>query len=77
LFRGGFISNTTSNLEVGLDPQHRIKDGGYEFNSLYFLKTFLFEKLEKYAPLFSFYIRKVDKSVRKNSRGKSGKYTII
>jgi hypothetical protein len=27
--------------------------------------------------VFSFYIRRVDKSIRKHSRGKSGKYTII
>jgi hypothetical protein len=73
----GLVTNTKGNPEVGLDPQHRILDGGYEFNGLYFLKTLLFEKLEKYSPLFSFYIRKVDKSVRKNSRGKSGKYTLV
>lgn len=35
------------------------------------------EQFEQYFPTFSFYIRKVDKSVRKNSRGKSGKYVII
>jgi hypothetical protein len=37
----------------------------------------LFDKLSKYTPLFGFYIRRVDKSIRKNSRGKSGKYTMI
>ena len=73
---GGF-GNTTLSLESDLSPQHKVKDGGYVFNNSYFLKTLLFERLEKYAPLFSFYIRKVDKSVRKNSRGKSGKYTVI
>jgi len=73
----GLVTSAQPNLEIGLHPQHKIRDGGYDFNSVYFLKTFLFNRLEKYAPLFSFYVRKVDKSVRKNSRGKSGKYTII
>ena len=35
------------------------------------------ETLQNYLPLFSFYIRKVDKSIRKHSRGKSGKYTLM
>jgi hypothetical protein len=42
-----------------------------------YIKTLLFDKLSKYTPLFGFYIRRVDKSIRKNSRGKSGKYTMI
>ena len=33
--------------------------------------------LAKYKPLFMFQIRKVDKSTRKHSRGKSGKYVIL
>lgn len=73
----GTCESIRRDYESGLAPQHRIKEYGYSFNSHYFLKHFLFERLEKYAPLFSFYIRKVDKSVRKNSRGKSGKYTVI
>lgn len=77
LQRDGSCESFTRDGEFGLIPQHRIKDYGYTFNSHYFLKNFLFERLEKYAPLFSFYIRKVDKSVRKNSRGKSGKYMVI
>ena len=43
----------------------------YTFN-----KTF-FNKLKIYEPLFLFYIYKVDKSIFKNSRGKSGKFTFI
>lgn len=37
----------------------------------------LLDKIKDFLPLFSFFIRKVDKSIRKHSRGKSGKYTII
>ena len=33
--------------------------------------------IRQYAPVFAFYIRKVDKSIRKHSRGKSGKYLLI
>ena len=35
------------------------------------------DELEKHIPLFSFYVKKVDKLKRKHSRGKSGKYSII
>jgi hypothetical protein len=35
------------------------------------------DELKRYLPLFSFYIRKVDKLKRKHSRGKSGKYSIV
>ncbi len=35
------------------------------------------ETLEEYNPVFTFYIRRVDKMKRKHSRGKSGKYSII
>ena len=33
--------------------------------------------LEKYFPIFSFSIKRVNKGLRKNSRGKSGKYTVM
>ena len=33
--------------------------------------------LEEYLPTFGFFIRKVNKDLRKNSRGRSGKYTIV
>jgi len=48
-----------------------------KFNHKMSVNYLLFETLMKSAPIFSFYVRKVDKSIRKNSRGKSGKYTII
>jgi len=34
------------------------------------------EELSKYKPVFSFFIKKVDKLKRKHSRGKTGKYTV-
>ena len=36
----------------------------------------LFTDLSQYAPVFSFYVSKVDKLKRKHSRGKTGKYSI-
>ena len=39
-------------------------------------KILFFEIIQKYTPLFTFYVRKVDKKIRKNSRGKSGKYVL-
>ena len=50
---------------------------GMVFNPNPSLNLLFFEALEEYYPIFSFYVRKVDKNVRKNSRGKSGKYVII
>ena len=41
------------------------------------LQHVLFEEFEKFIPLFSFFLTKVDKQKRKHSRGKSGKYQVI
>lgn len=40
-------------------------------------KHMFFKSLEKFCPIFCFYIYKVDKGIFKNSRGKSGKYLFI
>lgn len=40
------------------------------------LQDELFTSLTSYLPVFSFYIKKVDKLKRRHSRGKSGKYSI-
>lgn len=39
--------------------------------------SFFFKKLKQLEPIFLFYIYKVDKSIFKNSRGRSGKFTFI
>lgn len=41
------------------------------------MSTFLTNKLDEYKPTFIFKVQKVDKSTRKHSRGKSGKYVIL
>lgn len=72
-----FFPNISLKEELPLHAGHKITTNGFFYNTTSFLKNLLFEKLLKYSPLFSFYIRRIDKSIRKNSRGKSGKYMII
>lgn len=71
-----FINNVL-NKPIDLNSNHMLTENGYTFNNSLFFKKTLFNKLNDYTPLFSFYVRKVDKSIRKNTRGKSGKYMII
>lgn len=49
----------------------------YEATTDYWVYHLIQEDLASYLPIFSFYIRKIDKLKRKHSRGKSGKYTIV
>lgn len=60
-----------------LPAENQFEGSRIKFNHKMSVNYLLFETLMKNAPIFSFYVRKVDKSIRKNSRGKSGKYTII
>ena len=77
------IDSTTTPLDVIvtndllLETHYLTSGDDVEEESVSYIKTLLFDKLSKYTPLFGFYIRRVDKSIRKNSRGKSGKYTMI
>lgn len=71
------LESHTLKTELELYAKALITPEGLTFDDNFFLKNFLFDKLTKYSPLFSFSIRKVDKSIRKHSRGKSGKYTMI
>lgn len=49
----------------------------YESKGERWIQSMLYQELLEYLPLFSFYVRKVDKLKRKHSRGKTGKYTIL
>ena len=71
------FNNSTSSTELDLYSKHVLIKNELNFNKTTSLDKILFSKLSDYLPLFSFYIRKVDKSIRKHSRGKSGKYTIM
>ena len=41
------------------------------------LQDILYQELIQHIPLFSFFVKRVDKRKRKHSRGKSGKYSIV
>jgi len=71
------LVNANLNTELELYSKHVLIKNEVTFNKISNLDKMLFTKLSDYSPLFSFYIRKVDKSIRKHSRGKSGKYTIM
>lgn len=47
------------------------------FNNKFFLKNILINKLIQIQPIFNYYIYKIDKNIRKYSRGKTGKYKFI
>ena len=72
-----FYVKLPKDLQLPVYKGDQIEAEKYYPNSKVFLKTFFLDTLQPYLPIFSFYIRKVDKSIRKNSRGKSGKYSII
>jgi len=55
----------------------RVMSPSFEVRSHLRLQSLLYKEWLKYLPIFSFYVRKVDKMKRKHSRGKSGKYTIL
>lgn len=73
----GLSDEEVKNGGLSIWSDHKLNDEYITYNNESTMQHLLFESLQDYAPIFSFYIRKVDKSVRKNSRGKSKKYTII
>lgn len=70
-------SSFSNSAELALDQNTHLDNSDYTL----FPQAIIFQKflslLEKYFPVFSFFIRRVNKGLRKNSRGKSGKYTVI
>ena len=84
LFNKYFLETTSNKTQsfflktlITLKSKHTVNDKDIILNNDAFMKYILFDKLREYLPLFSFYIRKVDKNIRKHSRGKSGKYTLM
>lgn len=74
---GTIESSFQRDLETMMESHHKITLEGCSYNNSIYLKNLLFDKLSKYSSIFSFYIRRVDKNIRKNSRNKSGKYTVV
>jgi hypothetical protein len=75
---GEFDNNLISDeLPLNTSYNNKFSKSGVSFHIQSSFNSILFESIKEYLPIFSFFVRKVDKSVRKNSRGKSGKYVII
>lgn len=80
-----FTSNILINRRVDQlfieNPDYGEEESNYHNLENYTLlnsyNQFFFKKLKSLEPLFLFYIYKVDKSIFKNSRGRSGKFTFI
>ena len=53
------------------ENQYRFDKDKYSFFELFF------RQIPEITPTFNFYVYKVNKSKRKNSRGKTGKYTLL
>ena len=64
-------------LALNLTYNNRFSKDGISFQPKSSFNFLFIEAIKEYLPIFSFFVRRVDKSVRKNSRGKSGKYIII
>lgn len=76
-----FISNTVLLLfqanKLNLFYNNKVRHGELiNINEVGFKQLWL-TSLKKFRYLFSFYVYKVDKSIYKNSRGKSGKFTFV
>jgi hypothetical protein len=74
--------NTQNNKRLFIsNPDYTEEESNYHGIEDYTLKnsynSFFFKKLKSLEPIFLFYIYKVDKSIFKNSRGRSGKFTFI
>jgi len=68
-----FINN--AELTLGQKTELHIKDYTFYPQTVIFQKFLLL--LDQYFPVFSFFVRRVNKDLRKNSRGKSGKYMVV
>ena len=80
-----FSLNTLTNYRYNKfhikSPDNNDDESSYknidDFSNNYGMEKVFFKKLSKFKPIFLFYIYKVDKSIFKNSRGRSGKFTFI
>lgn len=71
------LYNTFFDLDNKLIFNHELSTKGKHINYSFFFKNFFKNFFLKINPIFAYFIYKVDKNVRKYSRGKSGKYTFF
>lgn len=68
------LLNSSDPLETKYMDEQSLKS--YEVSNNDWVQDTLFSDIAEYVPIFSFYVKKVDKLKRRHSRGKSGKYSI-
>ena len=71
------VFESWASMSFGNKYLQTYEDSEYFFKPEDWLQNILFDELTEYVPLFSFYVKRVDKLKRKHSRGKSGKYSIV
>ena len=64
-------------IKFDLNYNNGLISKGKFINTDFFIKNFLQLKFNKLTPVFLFFIYNVDKSIKKFSRGKSGKYKFV
>lgn len=70
-----FFFNLHSNFNLNFNSI--INNDNKILNKNFYLKTLFKNKILKLQPIFSYFILKIDKNIRKYSKGKSGKYKFI
>lgn len=68
---------TRGPANINLNHEHLIKLGSLNKSEDMLPESFIKSSFKKFNFMFSFYIYKVDKSIYKNSRGRSGKFTFV
>ena len=73
-----FTPTARSNDVVTFQDKYSQSHSNVDYNviDLQWFQEALVDEIEKHIPVFSFYVKKVDKLKRKHSRGKTGKYSI-
>ena len=79
-FHVGMNTQTTYGNNLTEFPLFNLHSADFNFrydSDLVTFKEMFFSNLSEIEPVFNFYVYKVNKSKRKNSRGKTGKYTLL
>jgi hypothetical protein len=74
LYRFNYISVDT---ELDFLMSSPLTEQGWERKTDYFIRSFLMKQAIKVDPIFTFHIYKINKFIRKYTRRKSGKYTLV
>lgn len=75
-FQGQYQTNYFNSTDLLFHKNMFLEQKDFSFFPDQHLFQEFLNRLDEFIPTFSFYIRRVNKDLRKNSRGKSGKYMI-